>query len=130
MHYAVYTGRYGKGDVKMNSAKEILNQELRRIVDRIIQEYSPEKIILFGSLAGGNVNEYSDIDLVIIKKTEEKFMQRLHQVRMLAQAQAAADFIVYTPEEVEQMKRENRAFLIKEILGKGEVLYERGREMV
>lgn len=36
--------------------KEILEKELKRIVDVIIKGYSPEKIILFGSLAGGHVH--------------------------------------------------------------------------
>ena len=105
--------------------KEDLTKELKRIVDIIIEEYSPQQIILFGSLANGKVNEASDIDLVIIKDTKEKFMQRLHRLRLMTHPKVGADFIVYTLKEIEQMKKENRAFLIKEILEKGEVLYER-----
>ncbi len=105
--------------------KENLEREIRRIVNIIIQEYSPEKIILFGSLANGNIREWSDIDLVIIKKTRERFIKRLHEIRLMTDPGEGVDFIVYTPQEVKDMQKENRRFLVKEILEKGKVLYER-----
>lgn len=105
--------------------KETLEKELKRIVDIIITRYSPEKIILFGSLAENKVHEWSDIDLVIIKETKERFIERLHKVRLMTHPKAGVDFIVYTPEELQDMRRQKRRFLIKEVLEKGEVLYAR-----
>ena len=102
-----------------------LKKELKRIVDIIIRGYSPEKIILFGSLAKGDIHEWSDIDLVIIKKTRERFIKRLHEIRLMTDPEEGVDFVVYTPQEVKDMQRENRRFLIKEIIEKGDVLYER-----
>ncbi len=43
--------------------KAALEAELKRILPIIIEKYQPEKIILFGSLATGDVHEWSDIDL-------------------------------------------------------------------
>ena len=43
---------------------------ISQIVDKIIREYQPKKIILFGSYAYGEPNEDSDIDLLIVKNTE------------------------------------------------------------
>lgn len=106
--------------------KEELMRELWRIRDIIIKEYSPEKIILFGSLASGDIHEWSDIDLAIVKGTKERFIDRLHNVRLMTNPQEGVDFIVYTPEEVEWLKRSGRRFFIKEILEKGKVIYERG----
>jgi hypothetical protein len=40
-----------------------LNNELNRIVDVIVNDYRPEKIILFGSLANDDIHNFSDIDL-------------------------------------------------------------------
>jgi len=105
--------------------KKDLENELKRIVDMLIQDYSPEKIILFGSLATGEINEFSDIDLLIVKETKERFIERLHKVRYITHPEEGVDFIVYTPEEVENMKNENRRFLIKEIFARGKVVYER-----
>ncbi len=112
-------------NTQLAERKENLEIELRRIVNIIIREYSPEKIILFGSMANGNICEWSDIDLVIIKKTEERFIKRLHEIRLMTNPEEGVDFIVYTPQEVKDMEKENRRFLIKEILEKGDVLYER-----
>ena len=46
----------------------------REIVDRLVAEYSPERVILFGSYAYGNPDADSDIDLLIIKNTAERFL--------------------------------------------------------
>jgi predicted nucleotidyltransferase len=38
----------------------------------VCKEFSPCKVVLFGSLANGNFNENSDIDIAVIKDTSEK----------------------------------------------------------
>lgn len=109
--------------ISIEERKHILDEELKRIVGLIIKEYAPEKIILFGSLVTGNMHPYSDIDLVIIKSTNKRFIDRLYEVHLLARPKVGVNFIVYTPSEVQNMLEENRYFLVKEILEKGEVLY-------
>lgn len=104
-----------------------LRQELKRVTDIVVREYAPEKIFLFGSLANGAIHEGSDIDLAVIKKTKEKFIRRMHALRLLTRPQEAVDFIIYTPEEFKAMQVEGRSFLIKEILEKGKVIYEKGQ---
>lgn len=106
--------------------KRILSEELERIEDVIIREYAPEKIILFGSLATGNIREWTDMDLVIIKYTNKRFLDRLYDVHLMASPKIGVNFIVYTPSELEQMIEEQRWFLLEEILDKGRVLYESG----
>jgi len=46
-----------------------LQKELDRYVDVLKSKYFPEKIIPFGSFTSGDIREWSDIDLVIIKKS-------------------------------------------------------------
>lgn len=115
---------------QIGQRKKELESELRRIKDIIIKEYSPDEIILFGSLANGNIHEWSDIDLVVIKDTQERFIDRLHRIRLMTQPEVGVDFVVYTPQEMDDMRIENRRFLIKEILEKGEVIYERKEPMI
>ncbi|MBU1366471.1 MAG: nucleotidyltransferase domain-containing protein [Candidatus Omnitrophica bacterium] len=110
--------------VTIEERKHILNEEVKRITEVVIREYSPEKIILFGSLAAGNIHEWSDIDLVIIKSTAKRFIDRLHDIHLLVKPKVGVNFIVYTPQEVQKMVEENRYFLVKEIFAKGKVLYE------
>jgi len=103
----------------------LLHEELKRIVGLTIKEYSPEKIILFGSLAINKIHPYSDVDLMIVKYTNRRFIDRLHDIHLMTQPKVGVNFIVYTPSEFEQLKAENRYFLTKEILAKGKVLYEK-----
>lgn len=98
---------------------------IEEIVRRLVAEYAPRKIILFGSYAYGTPDEDSDIDLLIIKATKERFPERLDTVRRAATgAHRRIPFepIVLTPEEVEQRLRVGDQF-VAEILQKGEVLY-------
>jgi uncharacterized protein len=98
---------------------------IQEIVRRLVAEYAPQKIILFGSYAYGQPDEDSDIDLLIIKATEERFPERLDTVRRAATgAHRRIPFepIVLTPEEVEQRLKAGDQF-VAEILQKGKVLH-------
>lgn len=98
---------------------------IQEIVQRLVAGYAPEKIILFGSYAYGQPDADSDIDLLIIKATQERFFERLDTVRRVATGthpHTPFEPIVLTPEEVEQRLKVEDQFLT-EILQKGEVLY-------
>lgn len=110
--------------------KEILKKELDRIVEIIINKYAPEKIILFGSLSSGVVHEWSDIDLVIIKKTNKRFIERLHEVSMLTMPILGVNFIVYTPDEFRDMIAKGHYFIVDEILRKGKLIYGQEEQLV
>ena len=80
---------------KFKNQKEIL-----QIIKVIAEGYDPEKIILFGSYARGKAHDDSDLDLFIIKKTKEPYLQRSRTVRRLFRPYPCAmDIFVYTPEE-------------------------------
>jgi len=107
---------------KIALRKTELKNELARIVSVLINEYEPLKIILFGSLVTGNIHEYSDIDLVVIKNFQKDFYSRLEEVGLLVMPELAAEILVYTPEEFEIVK--NRLFFREEVLKRGKVLYD------
>jgi len=44
----------------------------KRYAELVCEEFSPCKVILFGSLANGNFNENSDIDIAVIKDIAEE----------------------------------------------------------
>ncbi len=101
-------------------------KELRKITTKIVENYKPEKIILFGSLANGNLRRNSDIDLLIVKKTKERYWDRVKKVvhSCLDDTWFPVDFFVVTPEELKKGQKENRFFLTEEILPKGRIIYE------
>jgi len=101
-----------------------LRENLKKVLEDIKKYYQPEKIILFGSLASGKVGPYSDIDLIIIKKTSLPYFKRIRQLVDLLDYNVGIDFIVHTPEEFEEASQ-SKLFFKEEILKKGEVLYEK-----
>ena len=109
-------------NIQIKGRKKILEKELKRIVDIIVRNYSPEKIILFGSLTKGDIHEWSDIDLIIIKFTEDDPWERAIKVDRFIEHKVPVDILIYTPEEVRQRLAMNDYF-VKEFSEQGKVLY-------
>lgn len=111
-----------------NSAFIKVMQELTKKIKAIVQDlkaYEPQKIILFGSAARGEADTYSDLDIVIIKKTDKPFLKRLVEVvEFLRLDSPCADIFVYTPQEFKKMKEEENPF-IEQVLKNGKIIYEK-----
>jgi predicted nucleotidyltransferase len=102
-----------------------VREELDKFVELVVAGYRPDKIILFGSYAYGKPSADSDLDLLIIKKTSERFIDRWTNVRMIVsdpKRTIPIEPLVLTPEEVEERLAMGDQF-IEEIITKGEVLY-------
>ncbi len=99
--------------------REELEAELDRIAGRLKMDGDVELVILFGSLARGDLHRGSDIDLIVVKETEKRFLDRLDE--FYYDASEPLDVLVYTPEEFESMK--NRPFL-RRAMEEGKVLYD------
>lgn len=71
-----------------------LKKELEKLLPRL-EKLKPEKVILFGSLAKGNIHKESDIDLIIITKdVPSKFLQRLEKVYNILDPDFSVDILV------------------------------------
>jgi predicted nucleotidyltransferase len=101
-----------------------LKEELGRIVTVIQSEYDPDKIILFGSLVSEAVHEWSDIDLLVIKKTDKRPIERIMELTHLICPRVGIDLFIYTPEEIELLLKERYPFLLN-ILKTGKTVYEK-----
>ena len=101
----------------------MLEKELKRYLPLLQQRYHPHKIILFGSLASGQIGEWSDLDMVVVAETNQPFLDRTREAMQLLQPRAGVDILVVTLDEFRQLSRE-RPFFHTEILGKGKVIYE------
>jgi len=90
----------------------------------LLKKYKPEKVILFGSHARGSTDSYSDIDLIIIKRTKKPFLDRIKDVLKIIKPNFAIDVLVYTPEEFRKMTSEGNPFL-EYVIKDGRVIYEK-----
>ena len=99
-----------------------LEEELHRVVP-ILAKHDVDRIILFGSLGRGEVGSASDIDLIVVKKTEKRFLDRIEEITNLIEPMCAIDILVYTPEELERLLSTNS--FLKRALKEGRTIYEK-----
>jgi predicted nucleotidyltransferase len=103
---------------------KVTDELLMEITKRIVENFHPEKVILFGSYAYGKPTIESDVDLLIIMKSDERPAKRSAEVMSVCRPRyLGMDVIVITPEELERRLAGFDPFL-EEILNKGRVLYE------
>ncbi len=99
-----------------------IQSQIDSITKQLIQKYKPEKIILFGSGATGQMTHDSDLDFLLVKDDNKPRHDRMVEVYKLVDKDIAADFLVYTPEELATRVRMGDPF-IKSVLSDGKVLY-------
>ncbi|CUS81594.1 hypothetical protein JGI10_00661 [Candidatus Kryptonium thompsonii] len=101
--------------------------KLKRAIE-CIKKYNPEKIILFSSYACGEVDEYSNMNFVVIKRTDKRFLERLIEVvKFIDNDLGHVNIFVYTPEEFEDMIKTANPFILQ-ALKEGKVVYELEKE--
>lgn len=87
----------------MKRSRELDRHTVDEIVRRIVAVAEPERIILFGSAARGELGPDSDIDLLVVKAGEYRKRELSRRIReSLRELPEAFDVIVATPEEVER----------------------------
>lgn len=98
----------------------------KEVVRRLVDEFHPEAIFLFGSHAWGKPNDGSDIDLlVIVAKSRQKPIKRaVRAQRSLRGIKAAVDVLVKTRKEFERYTSV-KASLEAQITREGKLLYGR-----
>ena len=99
-----------------------IQAQIESITRQLIQKYKPVKIILFGSAAVGQMGPDSDLDFFIVKDDKKPRHDRMVEVYRLVNKDIAADFLVYTPEELTTRVKMGDPF-IKSVLAEGKVLY-------
>lgn len=104
--------------------ERLLDQEtLDDIVERVVEVAEPEKIVLFGSAARGEMDRHSDVDLLVIRDCANRRDLSVRIRRKLYGVRAAVDVVVVTPDDVERYK-DSHALVIKPALREGKVVYE------
>ena len=98
-------------------------QRIYELRDRIVKQFQPNKIILFGSYAYGQPTEDSDVDMLIIMPFEGRGAHKSAEIATVTHPRFAVDLLVRTPEQV-KTRLDSGDFFIREIIENGKVLYE------
>ena len=81
------------------------NKFISIMTERIVREFDPLQIILFGSQARGDADPDSDIDLLVVfAELTDKRKTAIDLDRALSDVPVAKDIIVSTPEELERSR--------------------------
>jgi predicted nucleotidyltransferase len=96
---------------------------------RLVAEFDPEQIILFGSHAWGQADSGSDVDLMVIVRSSDasSYERTIQAHECLGEFDVPKDVIVKTQAEFDFF-RDVRASLEYKVLRQGKTLYERGQE--
>ena len=103
--------------------RRVARAYLRAAIGRIVRRFRPDKIILFGSHAGGRPHAGSDVDLLVIARSKEHPFERESKVdALLADRLVPMDILVRTPDELAAYRRCADPFW-ESVLDHGKVVY-------
>jgi predicted nucleotidyltransferase len=109
----------------MRKAKTPAQRQIQEIVNRIVERFHPEQIILFGSQARGDAGPDSDVDLLVVMPVEGSKREKQLEIRMaLHDIHVPKDVIVSTPEEF-AWRKEIVGTIERPAARQGKVLYAR-----
>ena len=106
-----------------------IDQKLSEVIRRIVEVAQPERIILFGSAARGEMGPNSDLDLLVVKAGahRRRLAQKIY-MNLFGVGQAV-DVVVVSPEDIKRY-RNSHSLVIKPAMQEGKVVYERDSEAI
>jgi predicted nucleotidyltransferase len=101
------------------------NEHIQEMVERIVTQFQPEKIILFGSHARGEGTADSDVDLLIVMSVEGSKRAKQLEIRAAVHdVRVPKDIIVSRPEEF-QWRKDIVGTIERPAAHEGRILYAR-----
>jgi len=98
--------------------------QIEQVGRRIVQGFAPERVVLFGSHAGGMPREDSDVDLLVVLPFTGNAFRKSLEILSHVDVRFPLDVIARRPEDVGRQYDQGDT-LIREALDSGKVLYER-----
>ena len=100
-----------------------INAQIKNLCRQIVENFQPQKIILFGSHAYGKPNADSDVDLLVVMPFECRSVEQAIKIRQSVYPEMPLDLLARTPAQIEE-RIGMGDFFIKEIIERGKILYE------
>jgi len=98
-------------------------QKIDDYVAEVVRKLNPDLVLLFGSFATGDINEGSDIDILVVADFKETFLDRIRTLMDINTFKIPIEPVGYTLEEFTQMKDRKNPFIM-EVLEKGRIMYK------
>jgi len=102
-----------------------LPEGFQEFLDRLIAEFDPDRVILFGSRARGEATEDSDTDLLVVMPCEGLPIRTAIKIRLALRSDFPMDLVVLTPEEFQRRLVGPRLDFVQIVDEEGAALYER-----
>ncbi|MGA2060635.1 MAG: nucleotidyltransferase domain-containing protein [Thermoguttaceae bacterium] len=96
--------------------------EIQDLGDKIVRDFHPQRVILFGSHARGTAEDYSDVDLLVILPFEGKNFRKSLEILNHLDSRLPIDLLARRPDDVQRRYNDGDP-LIREALNHGKVLY-------
>jgi predicted nucleotidyltransferase len=103
--------------------------DIRAFARRIVAEFKPQRIVLFGSHAYGQPNADSDVDLLVVMPYHGHPARTAGAILTRTSPSFAVDLLVRSREELRERYR-LKDWFVREIIDKGIVLYEAAHRRV
>jgi len=100
-----------------------IHAKIENLCQQIVENFNPQKIILFGSHAYGKPNADSDVDLLVVMPFEGSDSQKAVEILLNLEKTVPLDLLVRTSEQIRE-RIEMEDFFMREIIEQGKVLYE------
>ncbi len=98
---------------------------IQAMTERLVRDFDPLRVVLFGSHARGEAGRHSDVDLlVVLSEVEDKRQAAIAMREALADFLVPKDVIVTTPQEIAR-RGHLVGTVLRPALREGKVLYER-----
>lgn len=109
--------------VNIERSEEIF-KKIDAYVQEVVKNLNPYLVVLFGSFAAKDINEGSDVDILVVADFKIGFLDRIKKLMDLNKFGIPIEPVGYTLEEFEEMKERKNAFIL-EVMEKGKIMYKR-----
>jgi uncharacterized protein len=92
-------------------------QKVKEILSRHAALF--RRAYIYGSVARGEADEYSDVDLILVRDTQRDFFDRVREVMPLLSDLVRVDALIYTEREIEALVGESGSPFLADAVGRG-----------
>ena len=107
--------------VPVNS-RVVTREGIETFTQRLVDQFAPEKVILFGSQARGDARLDSDADILVVMPYEGRAFAKCRKIPRSCKPDFRVDLLLWRPEDIEPRYRWGDP-IIREALDNGDVLY-------